>query len=74
MCFLYTLNSEDYMTWKGPNPDNRVGSGVTPEGPETRDRKHSTLARGSNPNLSKGPAGLAKGSIYQKLNKNMFVR
>ncbi|XP_063634521.1 uncharacterized protein LOC134805149 [Cydia splendana] len=58
---------EDYMAWKGPNPDLRKGPCVRPSGPEPRERGFS-LARGP-AELASGPAGLNKGSIYQKMNK-----
>ncbi|XP_068618637.1 uncharacterized protein [Battus philenor] len=58
---------EDYMAWNGPNPELRSGQSIKPEGPEQRGTKTS-IARGSL-GLAKGPAGIAKGSIYQKLTK-----
>ncbi|CAG9781687.1 unnamed protein product [Diatraea saccharalis] len=58
----------DYLPWSGPRTECCSGSTVVAEGPESRD-KSSTLARGPAPALAKGPAGLAKGSIYQNINK-----
>ncbi|XP_063372912.1 uncharacterized protein LOC134660954 [Cydia amplana] len=62
-----SLLLEDYMAWKGPNPDLRKGPRARPSGPEPRERGFS-LARGP-AELASGPAGLNKGSIYQKINK-----
>ncbi|XP_073957244.1 uncharacterized protein isoform X2 [Choristoneura fumiferana] len=58
---------EDYMAWKGPNPELRKGQTVKPSGPEAREKSYS-LARGPS-DAAKGPGGLAKGSMYQKINK-----
>lgn len=58
------------MAWNGPNPDLRIGQVIKVEGPEPRESRSSfSLARGPNPALKNGPAGLAKGSIYKKLTK-----
>ncbi|KAG7313066.1 hypothetical protein JYU34_000147 [Plutella xylostella] len=62
-----SLLLEDYMAWTGPNPGLKQGSAVKAEGPEPRSRA-SPRALGPTA-LAKGPAGLAKGSIYQKLTK-----
>ncbi|XP_041987529.1 uncharacterized protein LOC121739239 isoform X2 [Aricia agestis] len=64
-----SLLLEDYMTWNGPNPEIRHGKCIKAEGPEPRTPNLSTPKGASN--LAKGPAGLAKGSIYQKLNKKI---
>lgn len=62
-----SLLLKDYLPWNGPNPDYRGGSTVKAEGPEPRDQPASQ-ARGAI-SLAKGPAGIAKGSVYQKLNR-----
>ncbi|XP_072930875.1 uncharacterized protein [Epargyreus clarus] len=62
-----SLLLEDYMAWNGPNPEAHTGQAVKVEGPEVRQKKF-TLARGP-AGVANGPANIAKGSIYQKLNK-----
>ncbi|XP_028034906.1 uncharacterized protein LOC114246531 isoform X2 [Bombyx mandarina] len=63
-----SLLLEDYMPWNGPNPEYRAGNAVRVEGPEYRDVTQQTLARGPS-GTANGPAGLARGSMYQKSNK-----
>ncbi|XP_045490198.1 uncharacterized protein LOC111001013 isoform X3 [Pieris rapae] len=57
---------EDYMTWNGPNPKLRIGQTVKADGPESR--KNAFKAVYGPSGSAKGPAGIAKGSVY-KLNK-----
>ncbi|CAK1554688.1 unnamed protein product [Leptosia nina] len=57
---------EDYMAWNGPNPQLHLGQAVKPEGPELRKSSLTTVCGPSG--SAKGPAGIAKGSMY-KLNK-----
>ncbi|XP_045531448.1 uncharacterized protein LOC123718734 isoform X5 [Pieris brassicae] len=57
---------EDYMTWNGPNPQLRIGQTVKADGPESR--KNIFMAVCGPSGSAKGPAGIAKGSVY-KLNK-----
>ncbi|GBP97560.1 hypothetical protein EVAR_63830_1 [Eumeta japonica] len=64
---------ENYVTWNGPNPELRTGTVIKAEGPEPRcSRAGPGAARGRDPALGKGPAGLAKGSAYQKLSKKTY--
>ncbi|XP_047524971.1 uncharacterized protein LOC125062835 isoform X3 [Pieris napi] len=57
---------EDYMTWNGPNPQLRIGQTVKADGPESR--KNTFMAVCGPSGTAKGPAGIAKGSVYN-LNK-----
>jgi hypothetical protein len=60
----------DYVTWQGPNSENRAGSiRSLARGPDISLRQGKTyLACGANKSLSLGPTkGLAKGSIYAGL-------
>ncbi|XP_067013916.2 uncharacterized protein [Anabrus simplex] len=64
----------DYVTWNGPNPDllhsgGRVSLAKGPNKSLLGERKYH--AKGPNSELRKGPLiGLAKGSIYSRLNGN----
>eukprot|EP00094_Tigriopus_californicus_P000860 TCALIF_00830-PA protein Name:"Similar to BAG3 BAG family molecular chaperone regulator 3 (Homo sapiens)" AED:0.06 eAED:0.06 QI:112/0.77/0.7/1/0.88/0.9/10/0/641 len=60
----------DYITWNGPNPDIRQGSGNTcAKGPNAKLRKGGgSGSKGPNLSLRKGPmTTLAKGSMYTHL-------
>ncbi|XP_053682908.1 uncharacterized protein LOC128733380 isoform X2 [Sabethes cyaneus] len=59
----------DYVTWNGANPDLAKGSQKLALGPDRSIRiERNYKAIGPNSELCKGPAGLAKGSIFAQLN------
>lgn len=66
-----SLLLDDYLVWNGPNPELRAGPMT--DAREVRESPRS-LAKGPNPAHIKGPAGLAKGSMYKKLTKNNNMR
>ncbi|XP_055536977.1 uncharacterized protein LOC129725327 isoform X6 [Wyeomyia smithii] len=58
----------DYVTWNGANPDLAKGSQKLALGPDRSIRiERNYKAHGPNAELCKGPAGLAKGSIFAQL-------
>lgn len=79
------MRSADYISWNGANPDIRVGHKSLARGPNAALRSASAsagryavtagaqnAATGSNAELCKGPqTGLAKGSIYAQLTRQM---
>lgn len=62
----------DYVAWSGANPDILLSSKAKALGPNASNRVGSYTARGHNSDLCKGPQrGLAKGSIYSQLSRNV---
>lgn len=69
---LNRISRTDYVTWSGANPDILLSSKTKALGPNASNRVGSYTPRGHNSDLCKGPqVGLAKGSIYSQMSRNV---